>query len=375
MILGNSNYRIVKNFVINEEHLSSLFYLYVNLVGNKALNLYLFLSFSFKQRTHSHLFKRLEINRDDFLIQREKLEEYGLLKVYYNSDKDFYIYEIYPPLKYDVFVKSVFSRKILLNMEQDDIQFLKRNYADEDIPSGFNEITKKINLDLIQNWTNKEEKIFKNVLNKNDEYEKYGYKFYIDELIKITSNIIFPISLRNDENLNEIARMGTIYGISPKNMNKYLADVTDFEKQELDLKRLLKKCKDSNIFEHKKVENVYFDNCINFLVNLTNTKISQNEKRIIDVLSKQYGFETYIINCLLEYVLKKNDNRMNERYIYTIADTIKRRKVDSLEKLQKMLEDSDEKNKIKYKKEKDHISVDYEQEGKDENLDGIFEKR
>lgn len=371
MILGNSNYRIIKNFTLNEENLSSLFYLYADLVGIKALNVYLFLSFSYKQRPHSHLFKRLECNRDDFLINRQKLEEYGLLKTYYNEKDDFYIYEIFAPLKYDVFVKSIFFRKMFLNMEQDDIQFLKMNYADENIPYNFVEITKKINLDLVEKWTNKEEKFFEKALNSEDEYEKYGYRFYIDELLKITSNIIFPISLRNNESFNEIARIGTIYGINPKNMNKYLAEVTDFEKQQIDFKKLLKKCKDSKTFENNNTENIYYSNCISFLTNLTKTKISQNEKRIIDNLSREYGFEVYVINCLLEYVLKNNGNRMNEKYIYTIADTIKRSKVESLEQLQKMLDNK--KDKIKTKHRKEHISIDYEQDGKDEDLDGIFE--
>lgn len=337
-MLGSEEYKVIKNFELNDRRLVSLFFLYGNATNKDAIMLYLALATSMSQNKHSFLYNKLNFEKDDLKLNRILLEKMGLLKTYYNKHLQKYVYYLLEPLNIVEFSKTDKGLEIIKNLDHTMIEYLKKiNHFNQENLRDFEDISNSNEFVFI---TKKEVEVsqFIEIQKPTTHTIVCDDKFDIQTYFSDINPIIFPISLRTKENIEEINRLTNLFGLNLETLKKYLAEVCDFENNLLDLKRFEILCLNSrsnhkhstNNPDQKNYQNnedIYLMDCVNFLKYVTKTEVTLHEKNTINFLSKNYGFKNYIINVLLEYILKNNDHVINKNYLLSIADTWKRKKL------------------------------------------------
>ena len=81
-----------------------------------------------------------------------------------------------------------------------------------------------------------------------------------------------------------------------------------------------------------------------------------------------------IVNVLLSYVLKVNNQRLNKSYIETIVGQWKRLKVETVEDAMHLTEKEHKKIKKMMESKKEKKSIYYKQKNKEESLPEWFDK-
>ena len=105
-------YQIIDRSLFGEHDKLVLNMLYMPIIGNDAVSLYLKLlsevpNFSYisSEYSHHHLMTSMSLTLDTIKEARLKLEGIGLLKTYYmESELNYYIYELYSPLSANEFL-------------------------------------------------------------------------------------------------------------------------------------------------------------------------------------------------------------------------------------------------------------------------------
>ena len=117
-LLPADSYVVINKSLLNENDKLVLTMLYMPIIGNVAVTLYLTLynelkagSFITTELNHYHLMTAMNLSLEDIKVARIKLEGVGLLKTYYKSGSiNSYVYELYSPMDaHDFFNHPIFN--------------------------------------------------------------------------------------------------------------------------------------------------------------------------------------------------------------------------------------------------------------------------
>ncbi len=359
---------IVKNCtILDNENRNILLKLYQPIIGSVAINLYLTLwsdldtsQIISTEYTHHSLMTNTRLKLVDILEAREKLEAIGLLKTYIKRGSiNNYIYELYSPLEPTEFLEN----PILATALQNNIG--KREYNKvikffsipkinidgyEDISASFSETfdvstevfisdnisgIRKVNqVDIIVN-----EKVDLNSISANIPDEYLNKKSLTKEIKSLIYKLAFIYNL-NEEELTELIR---------NSIN---------EKHTIDKQLLRKNCQNYYTFEHKgKMPSLIYKNQPEYLRRkesddskrskmiytyetmspydfLTGRnkgiKPSKNDLSILETLLIDYELTPGVVNVLIDYVLKINNNKLTKNFILTIASQWKRSNIKTV---------------------------------------------
>lgn len=326
-MLGNDLYKIEVNVELSNERLKSLVFFYGPLIGHDALALYEYLvlkgsTIGFEE--FNNLLMSLNISVDAFEEQCGKLNEYKLLKTLRQDNK--YILVFNNPLTIKEFINdSILVRDFILKTSGVHYQELIADIYDEDNHDDYEDISRKLSLETINNWSKDNETYL-----RKDNGDKYAFNtlFDINVFLKDISTNLLPMRFRTPENLKELATLADLYNISYDKMRSFLPKVANTETNEFDLNTLKYLCINAKADYRRVEEGNYNVPCLTFLMNIQNGKeATEYDKKIMYNLSNNYHLNTSVINVLLEHALKSCDNRLIEKYIYAIASDFHRNNI------------------------------------------------
>lgn len=380
-ILPADTYTVINKTVINDSDLRIISMLYQPIIGYAAVSLYFTLvddldklEIMSEELTHHHLMSTMQLKLEDIIIAREKLEAVGLLKTYLKKGTvNSYAYLIFSPISaYDFFNHPILNIVLFNNLGKKEydklINFFKiprvslKDY--EDVTATFDEVFTSVRGNILELNEDIEKKDSNNiVLSKG-----------IDFNLLISS---IPESSINEKCFNQetkdlINALSFTYNLKTVDMQGLVIDSIN-EKGLIDKNKLRKSCRDYYQFENngnlptliynkqpsylKKPDgdNSKWGRLVYAFENLTpyqflkakykGAEPTTRDKRLIENLLVEQKFAPGVVNVLIAYVLKINNEQLKKSYVETIAGQWKRLNIETVEEAMKITEKNHRTNK------------------------------
>lgn len=327
---------------MSSELYASLQLLYFPLIGNDAMNLYqtLIAIASCPQTIHNHILICNITNMSMDMIEKSRhvLEQYLLMKTFYNTDKRSYIYQMFIPKDGNDFLRhELFGRLYMKKMGRQVYEFNKLSFTHEHTDrNDYQEITLPFANILKEDWEDKEEAQFlkikpqQDMLYQNDMPLSFNY----DRFLNGYSKTLFPLSQRNAKNLRNIGELATIHGIDEMTMRKLVSQSMNLKDNTLNVELLKKKARAAkSLFKEPETKDPYQMAPVRFLQHRQNgVEVSSSDRYLIETLISEYRLKPEVVNALIEYVLEKTNQRFTKAYVQKVASVWVRLKIDSLDK-------------------------------------------
>lgn len=377
---------IVKNAtILKKEDQDILIKLYEPVIGSVAVSLYLTfwsnldtMGIISTEHTHHNLMATKRLKLEDILEAREKLEGIGLIKTYVKEGSiNNYIYELYSPLEPKEFIENpILSNTLQSNIGKRAYKNLIKYYIIPKIDlSGYQDITSRFTdvFDAVSSYELSEIDNIKRVKN---------LELAIDEKIELNSILSsIPSEILNHRTItNEIKsliyKLSFVYNLDEEELIELIRNSVD-EKRIIDKNKLRENCHNYYTFENKnssptivykknpdylrkavtgntkKAKMIYtFENesPYDFLSGKNKgVKPSKNDLKIIEILMLDYEFPQGVVNVLIDYVLRINNNKLTKNYIIAIANQWKRNNIKTVEEAMELCkkENTSKRGKIK----------------------------
>ena len=383
-------YQVINKSLLNESDKLVLSMLYMPIIGNVSISLYLSLynelkanSYISVELTHHHLMTNLGINLRELKEARMKLEGIGLLKTYYmEGSVNSYIYELYSPISANEFFNHpIFNIVLYNNLGKEEYDRVLNYFK---LPSinlkGYTEITSPFDMTFkSKNYTNFE--IENNdIINKEKAKLNYYYDFDFDLLISSMPKNLFNPKTLNKINKELIRDLSFLYDLDPysmseivkislnefgmidkeslrKNVRKYYQYNNSNRLPSLVFKTqpdYLMSPKGDNSPRGKMIKVFETISPYKFLKSKNNgVKPSEREGLLVD-----FKLNPAVVNVLVDYVLRINNKKLVKNYIETIASQWKRLKIETAKEAMEQAEKE-------YKKYKKTIVVKEQSKKKD----------
>lgn len=351
MFTRDSTYQLKRKGLLSRDDNEILYSLYLPLVGYKAIFIYCFLVNEYlinnKDGKILYLLNKSDMTVSDFLLNKRSLESVGLIQTL--EDQDNYVFILKSASTPGDFFGNTVLKGLFVNKvgENEATKMMKLYEVDQIDFSKYIDISAGVKDSFSIDFNAKDVKLNDDVklvtVNKNLIKDNFDDVKLIENIIsksKITKNDL------NFDEINEIHRLGTLYGLNEAIMAKILIDGFNSEREngkKIDLEFCEMRCK-KEVCKYKsfiqKKEQSYFHsntpvaNKINYYES-TSPRDFLKEKQngvepirsdldIIEYLSQNLGLSNGVINVILEYVLMKCSNKLNRNYIEKIAITCKR---------------------------------------------------
>ncbi len=364
-------YTVVNKTVLTEKDKDILITLYMPIIGALPVALYLSLWSDLDKLqvmsidlTHHHLMSVLKTDLETIKKARETLEGVGLLKSYLcsNGDVNKYAYLLYSPLTASEFFNHPVLNVVLYNnMGKYEYDILKKKYEKLSIDlNGYEDITKMMNM-VFKSSTEPE---------KVDIKTRESVGINISEVVNFDTLIgLMPRGLINERTFNKRVRdlinnLAFVYNIDTLKMAEILRLVIDDGKvNSEELKKNVRKYYQYNngklptlVYRSQpeylkspmgdtsnKAKIIYvFENTSPYDFLRSKNKGSaptSRDLKLVEYLITEIGLKPAVVNVVVDYVLKKNNNRLDRNYMEAIASQLKRNGVetalDALESIQK----------------------------------------
>ena len=366
-ILPADTYTVVNKTVISSNDKKIVTMLYQPIIGYTASSLYFTLiddldklQIMSDDLTHHHLMATMQLKLASIVEAREKLEAIGLLKTYIKKGSiNHYVYLIYSPLSaYEIFTHPILNVVLYNNLGKTEYEKLKEVYK---IP--------RINLKDYEDITSSFDDVFTTVAGKSsivcdDIIKKDTKSIILNECIDFDLLISsIPTEMINSKCFSSDIRelinsLAFTYNISDKAMLSLVRDSLN-EKGLVDKTILRKSCRNYYQFEEagrlptlvynkqpdylKKPEGdnskwakmVYtFENIspYDFLrAKYKGAEPTSRDLKLVESLLIDQKLAPGVVNVLLAYVLKINNQKLNKNYIETIVGQWKRLNIETVE--------------------------------------------
>ncbi len=394
-------YQVVNKSLLNESDKLVLSMLYMPIIGNKAVTLYNTLYHELKangyiseELTHHHLMTNLGENLDSLKEARVKLEGIGLLKTYYmEGSVSSYVYELYSPVTaHEFFNHPIFNMVFYNNVGKEEYLRIKSYFKVPKIDlSGYTDITSPFDMTFAsQSYNSFELENKDEIASKNKRGLEYESLFDFDAFISS-----MPSKIMNEKALTKstkelITNLAFLYKLDPFTMAD-IAKVCLNEKGLIDKEELrtktrryyefnndgrlpslmfknqpdhLRSAKGDNSFIGKLINVFESTNPYDFLKSkYKGVKPTERDMKILEMLIVDLKLNPAVVNVLIDYVLKTQNNRLVKAYIETIAGEWKRKGIETAKEAMEIAEKTHKKlNSVKEEKkvkEKNEITPDW----------------
>ena len=342
-------YTVVSKTILNLEDRDNLIMLYEPIMGPLAVSLYLTLwrdlknnSFKSEEYNHHHLMSIMKLDLKSIKEARTALESLGLLKTYVKrGDVYSYIYELYSPMSQREFLNHPVLNVVLYNnIGKKEYDAIKKSYEKKSISlSEYEDITSSLNMTFASSTILPEvdatERVKQNVLAKNvidfdmlmasipkdilnekafnkrtkELIENLAFVYNLDtmQFSEIIKNVINERGYIVAEELRKLARNYYTY-----HNNGKLPTLVYKEENTSPLENMSKRDKIIYVFENTKP----YDFLKNKYHGITPTN---RDLKLLETLCCDLNLKPAVVNVLIDYVLKKNDNKLNKNFVETIA--------------------------------------------------------
>ncbi len=404
-ILPADTYTVINKTILNNNDRKLITMLYQPIIGYMAVSLYFTLIDDLDKLeilsddlTHHHLMSTMQLKLEDIVESREKLEAVGLLKTFYKKGNiNHYVYLIYSPISAHEFFNHPILNIVLYNnlgkIEYDKLinyyKIPRLNLKDYiDITSSFNNVftpvagkTLDINDDLVK---------------KNSNLLQLNNLINFDLLISSIPKEMINEKCFTEETKYLINCLAYTYKIDESVMTSLVRDSIN-EKGLIDKTYLRKNCRNYYQFEEggklptliynkqpdylKKPEGdnskwakmVYtFENVSPYdylKAKYKGAEPTSRDLKLVENLLCDQKLSPGVVNVLLAYVLKINNQKLNKNYIETIVGQWKRLNIETVEDAMKITEKEHKKLKKIINKEEPKKKIN-----KEETLPAWFNK-
>lgn len=390
---------VVNKTIITENDKKLVTTLYQPIIGNTAVSLYFTLIDDLLKReilsdeeTHHHLMSTMQIKLENLVIAREKLEAVGLLKTYVKkADVNNYVYVLYSPMSASEFLNHPILNVVLYNnigkKEYDKIinyyKVPKISLKDyEDITANFNSVFSSVRGNIFNENDN--------IIDKNHRDITLDKKVDFNLLISSIPKNMINEKCFNGDTKNLIESLSYIYTIDDLNMQMLVRNSIN-EKGMIDKNELRINCRNFYQYEENgslptlvytkqpnylktprgdnsnRAKMIYtFENTTPF--DYLNSKYkngepSLRELKIIEDLMINYKLKPGVVNVLISYVLKVNNQKFTKNYVDTIAAQWSRLNIETVEDAMKLAEKEYNKMKKSLNKSKDKEKTSPKKDG------------
>lgn len=355
-LLPADRYVVINKTILTDADRKYLISFYEPIIGHLAISLYLILINDLEESkgvsrdfTHHHLMSLLKTPLKILKEAREALEATGLLKTYFKKgDINNYIYEIYSPLSPSEFFNHPILNIVLYNnIGATEYEYLKKQYQklkvdtkeyiditkklDDVMESGINvsvvdvkersindiEVKDQVDFDLILSSIPKgiiNEKVFTKKTKELINNLAFIYKIDTLKMIELIRSVLNEYGMIDKDNLRINARKmyqfnnGTLPTLIYRSQPEYLKSPVG-----------------DNSMRGKIIEMFEKLNPVDFLRNkYGGAKPTNRDIKLIENLIIDLEMPPAVVNVLLDYVLRKNNNKLATNYIETIAGQWKR---------------------------------------------------
>lgn len=317
--------RIIENLSI--DHLQSLNNLYAPLIGKNALCLYQFLYSQTTTMEQEEIESLLQLNKNQFDSAKDMLIQYKLIKIYTN-DKDSILFLYAPLLAKEFLVHDTYSRLYLTKMGARMFDRMKIKLVKaKDIPDDMKEVKTNLDISVLDNWSQEQEIMYEKAKPNTQVLYDFDFSTFFRGM-----DHIFPVRFRSKKNLERIAELSKIYGVSEKTMKRYVqrsvnpsTGVFDIDK----LKNMIvasRKTTDSNNDPYKISPVLFLQNKQNGI------PVVKSDKLLIERLCTEFQFPIEVVNTLIEYTLEQTNQQFSRNYVEKVAASWVRLHVDSRSK-------------------------------------------
>ena len=387
-ILPADTYTVVNKTVLNESDRKLISMLYQPIIGHTAVSLYLTLIDDLDKLevmsddlTHHHLMSTMQLKLEDIVIAREKLEATGLLKSYFKKGSiNQYVYLIYSPMSaHEFFTHPILNIVLYNNLGKKEYERLLNYYKIprvnlkdyEDITSSFDDIFTSVKGNILEIESDTTRRDTNNIqINKGIDFNLL--------ISSIPSNIINDKTFSKDVK-ELINALSFTYNLNTLDIKGLVCDAIN-EKGLIDKSRLRKSCRDYYQFEtagslptliynkqpdylkkpegdtSKRAKLIYtFENISPYQLlkaKYKGAEPTERDKRLIESLLVDQKLNYGVVNVLISYVLKTNNQQLKKSYVETIAGQWKRLNIETVEEAMDISEKEHKKLKRLLEKEK-----------------------
>lgn len=367
-LLPSDNYMVINKTILYEEDKKIITMLYQPIIGPLPVMLYFTLCSDLDKSqvispelNHHHLITCLHFTCEELELSRNKLEGIGLIKTYLKKDENNnYVYELYSPLS----VKEFFSHPILNVVLYNNVgkkqyeelmsyfkvpRFNKEGYID--ITHSFSDVYETIpytSFDIVSDNVRKYNKLKLNI-NSN---------FDINFLIETLPKHIDREKIFTESNKELIINLAYLYDIDATKMQDILRTCIK-ENGSLSKEELRKTVRNYYQFDHSGVLPTVIEHSqpeylrkpvgdnskLSKLIYLFETTSPldflrsksggsepvKRDVRLLENLIVDYGLNPGVVNVLVDYVLKTNNNNLSRSLAESIAGQWKRNNVLTVE--------------------------------------------
>ena len=354
-LLPADSYIVYNKTILNDFDKKILISFYEPIIGHLAISIYLTLWNDLDNKqisrilTHHHLMSILKCPLKSIKEARESLESVGLLKTYVKSkENNNYVYELYSPLSPNEFFNHpILSVVLYNNLGSLEYEYLKNEYKQEKIDlKDFVDITKKIDevydstcdnldIDIVDRNINDlycndqvdfaliKEAIPKELMNEKALTKKirelinelaFIYKLDTMKMIELIRSVLNNFGMIDKNDLRIAARRTYQYD------NNALPTLVYRSQPEY-----LKAPSGDSSMRGKIIQMFETLNPVDFLrTKNRGIKPTKNEMKIIEMLIVDMEMSPAVVNVLIDYVLRKNNNKLVAGYVEAIASQWKR---------------------------------------------------
>ena len=355
-ILPADRYKVINKTILSDIDRQHLLTFYSPIIGPLAVSLYLVLWQDLNNMheeseffLHHHLLSILKCSSKSLKEARESLEATGLLKSFVKEENVLiYIYELYSPLNPDEFLNNpIFSTVLYNNVGSEEYEKIIKDYQKKKYDlTGFIEITRNMD-DVYKSESFKEiENIKEKVTGSYKLTSKIDYDLIVESIPKdVLSQKAFNKKTKEMiDNLSFIYNLDTLkmieliraslneFGLIDKNALRSAAQ-KNYQLSNNSLPTIVYRTQPEYLKKasgdtSKRAQIIaMFENISPYdYLKKKNKGASPTAKdlKLVESLLFDLELTPAVVNVLLDYCLRKNNNKLTTNYVETIASQWKR---------------------------------------------------
>jgi len=361
-LLPLDNFVVINKSILSDHSRNCLMYLYQPIIGGVAINLYLTLwnyldddKIVSKSNTHADLVTMMQTTIEDIKEAKDKLEAIGLIKTYVKKqDVNNYVYELYEPLSaYDFINNPILNTALYNNLNKKEYKRIIDKFTIpkidlkeyKDISCTFKDVFNFVSTSKSTN----------NIKKLNHLGLSFEPNIDFNSILSLIPEEILNVRSITKQMKELMYQLAFIYDLNNEQFSEILKN--SIEDRKVNIELLKEGCRKFYSFENKgnipkmvyqsqplylrqeNVENTRKSILINqfettspseFLELKQGSKPTKKDLEIIEYLMIEHNLNPGVVNVLIDYVLKINNNKLVKSFIEQIAVQWKRSKIKTV---------------------------------------------
>ncbi len=388
-LLPADKYLVVNKTILTDKERKNLISLYEPIIGYAAVSLYLTLwrdldrlELVSMDYNHHHLMTILKCDLETIKQARTALESVGLLKTYLKEGEvNSYVYELYSPMT----PKEFFSHPILgvvlyNNLGKYEYDLLKCEFQECKLDlKDYEDITSKMSTNYKASSD-----VYFNAISHNENSILLDDQVDFDLIVSSLPKNIFNEKTFNKKLKELINNLAFVYNLDTLKMVEIIR-LSLNEKGYIDKENLRKSARKYYQYNNNgKLPTIVYRTQPEYLKNplgdnsrrgkiigvfentspydflkskYKNSNPTSRDLKLLETLLIDLNLKPAVVNVLIDYVLKKNNNKLNQAFVETIAGQWKRLNIETASDAMKVAEKEHQKYSKRLAKSKTKLDA------------------